>query len=101
MKGRPDRGGARCAEAQVGVEARQAKQPAGERLDARQDEFAPLPGQVFVGPHHGGKTGAVGEAERREIQYEDLRAVVIQDGADSTPQAVLVGRVKLALQPQH
>jgi hypothetical protein len=101
LAGRPDLGRVGRAEVQVCVEARKAKQPAGERLDARQDEFAPLPGQVFVCPHHGGKTGAVGEAERREIQHEDLRAVMIQDGADGVAQAVLVSRVELALQQQH
>jgi hypothetical protein len=47
-----------------------------------------LLGQVFVCPHHGAKTGAVGEAQLREIQHEDLRAVVIQHCADSPAQTV-------------
>jgi hypothetical protein len=60
-----------------------------------------LLGQVFVCPHHGAKTGAVGEAQLREIQHEDLQAVVIQHCADSPAQTVLVSCVKLALEPQH
>jgi hypothetical protein len=30
-----------------------------------------------------------------------MRIVLIQDGADGAAQMALVGRVKLALQPQH
>ena len=52
-------------------------------------------------PHHGAKTGAVGEAKLREIQHENLRALAIQDCADSPAQTVLVSCVKLALEPQH
>ena len=89
------------AEVQVCVQAGEVQQSADERLDACQDQFVPLPGQVLMCPNDGGKRGAVREAERREIQHEDLRTVVIQDYADGAAQTVLVGRVKFALQPQH
>ncbi len=76
------------------------QQPLDGRLRAGDDEPVPAPGQAFVCPDQDRQASAVDEVKTGQVHHKELR-VFLQGTADGALQVVAIGRVKLALQPQH
>jgi hypothetical protein len=92
--------GIRGAEVQVGIQVCEAQQPLDDWGCARYDELLSSSGQAFMCPDEDRKTGAVGEVKPGQVHH-DGRRVALQGTVDGVAQAVPVGHVKLALQPEH